>query len=130
LGGTLGARGARRAGDGIDPPGAGHALQLSLATILEPESRARRKVPHGARDEELAYLCGGHDAGRGGHGDTGDLLTALLHFADVEARSDLDAEPLDCLDRVQGTIRSGGGGIEDGEESVAGGVHLASAVML
>ena len=116
------------AGNAVQPPRPGNALQGSLAAVLEAETRSGGEVANGVRHDELGSAGGRHDAGRGRHGDSADLGPDLLDLADVQAGPDFDAECPHGLDCVECAGRGLGRSVEDREEPVAGRVHLAAAV--
>lgn len=64
-----------------------------LAQVFEVDPGAGDKFRDGARDENLAGLGPGRDAGRNVNGDAGEVVTAKHTLTGVESRPDLDPFP-------------------------------------
>ncbi len=114
--------------NGEDPPFAGYALQLPGASILESKAGSGGEVADGRRHQDFAGGCRGHDPGSDGNGDSADLGADLLDLADMHAGANLETEILDTRDDVEGARDGCRRRIEDGEEPIAGRVHLPTPV--
>src|SRR5512135_2298300 len=85
-------RGRRSGTDGEEAPRAGHALQLALAAVIEPELGAGEQVGHGARHQDLARPGLLRDTRGDVYRQSAEVASAQLAFARVQARADVDAE--------------------------------------
>src|SRR5205085_6553659 len=109
-------------------PRAGHALELVLAALLEGDPGAGDEIAHRARDEHLARPGERRDPRTGVDGDAAHLAVRELALAGVESCAQLEPEaPHAVADRAGGADRPRRP-VEGGEEAVAGGVDLPSAV--
>src|SRR5439155_14268681 len=82
-------------GDGIEPPRAGHALQLVLASLVEGEPGAGHEVLHGGRDE---HLPGARERGHSRADvdrQAAELVTQSLALPRVQPGAHLEAEVAD-----------------------------------
>src|SRR5918911_699338 len=112
----------------IDLPRPGDALQLVLAALLEGDPGAGDEVAHRARDEDLTRPGQRRHPRAGVDGDPAHLPVRELALAGVEPRPELEPESPDrLLDRVSRPDRACRP-VKGGEEAVAGGVDLATAV--
>ncbi len=116
--------------DGVQAPCSLDTLELALTASFEAEPGTFHEVSDGLRGENLAPTSRSHDPRSYGHCNSAHLGTDLLYLTDMEAGTDLKAQRLHALDRLQRALGGRGWGIEDGKEPVARGVHLATAVAL
>ena len=72
------------AGERVEAPLAGHALELREAAFLELDSRARHEVLHRARDQHLTGRCHRRHAGPDVNRDAPDLPFHHLALAGVQ----------------------------------------------
>src|SRR5688572_422366 len=98
--------------------------------LSELEPRASDEVFHGLRDEDLAGLCIAGHARTGVHGDAAELVADDLALAGMHAGADLDASRARCVAHGGCAADGARGAVEGGEEAVARGINLATAVML
>src|SRR4051812_25160287 len=76
--------------DREEPPGAGYALELVVATVVEPDARADDEIGDRARDQHLGRTRSRADALPDVHGHAADVVATDLDLADVDADSDGD----------------------------------------
>src|SRR4029453_3557740 len=94
--------------DGIEPPLAGHALQLAQSTVLELDARPGDEILDGLRDEHFARSGGRGDASACVDGDSADLPLHQLALPGVQASADFDAEGTGRVSNsARGPYRSG-----------------------
>src|SRR5512133_594203 len=115
------------AGDGIEPPLTGQALELRRAAALEHESRTGDEILDGARDEDFAGLRLFGDSRADVDCDAADLAVDELAFAGEEAGADLKSEFADRFGDRAGAADGACGAVEACEESVAGDVEFGAA---
>ena len=111
----------------VDAPTAGDALQVALADVGEREAGTRRQVLDRGGGEDLGGLRGAGDPRPDDDGDPAGLAVDRLDLAGMHARTDLDAERPDGVDRGEGASDGTCRAVERGEEAVARGVHLGPA---
>jgi hypothetical protein len=105
-------------------------LQLVGSEIGEQQFRSRGEMCDRVGHQDLTRRGDRFDPLCRGHGDTADLLARELDFADVETRSDVQAElPHREHDR-EGTPHTRCRARELSEEAIAGRIHLVSSVAL
>src|SRR6266508_22964 len=91
-------------GDGIQPPLARDALQLSSATVLELEPRACDQILDRLRDEHLTRPCLSGDARTDRDRDAGHLVVDELALAGMETHGNLESELANLFcDRARAT---------------------------
>src|SRR2546426_5327300 len=97
------------------------------ATIGEREPRSGNQVSHRAGDQHLVRAGEVHDARANVNGDSGDSGLHDLELSRVEARTDLDPQLVDAVDDRESATDRARRPVEDGQESIASAVDLATA---
>src|SRR4029077_9918809 len=113
---------------GVEPPRAGHTLELVLAALVELDARPGYKVLHGLRDEHLTGARRGRDTGADHDREARDLALVHLALTGMHARPDLEAKPTDLVDDRARAADGPSGPVEGREEPVAGRVLLLAAI--
>ena len=108
-------------------PGAGDALELLLAPLLEWEPGARHEISDGARDHHFAGARRGGDAGADVDRDSRQLPLVQFAFADVNTDPRVEAEAVESFDDRLTRADRARGAVERREEAIASRVALLAA---
>ncbi len=123
-------RPAGQALDRMQPPLARNTLERMNPPVLEAKLRAGHQIPHRSRDQDLTRAgLRGHTR-PGVHDDSRQVLSLPLDLAGVDSAPNLQPQlPHRLADRPRAADRARRT-LEGGEETIAGGVHLAAAEAL
>src|SRR6202012_3163554 len=111
---------------GAQPPLAGHTLERTFATVVEPVPRSGDDVTNCRGHQYLAGACQCRHARTDVHGHAGDVGAAHLDLTGVNAHPHLDAQHMDRVDDFVRTGERGAGTAEGRDESISRGVDFAS----
>src|SRR5215208_3329997 len=107
----------------VQAPFARHAAQLTLATILEADSRPDHEILHRAGDEHLVWRGAAHHPRGDVDGQAAEVAIHHLELARVQPGADLEAERPHRLCHRRGAADRPGGSVEGREEAVARALH-------
>jgi len=111
----------------VEPPAAGDALKLMLASVFEAESATGDEILHGLRDEHFGCTGSGSDARADGDGEPPDVVAVKLDLTRVQTSPHLKPKSPHPLHDGLRAIDSAGRTVERGEEPVAHRLDLAAA---
>ena len=97
------------------------------APVLEVRVRPSHQVLHRAGNEHFACARLRRDACADVYGDPADLVSKHLNLSHVDPDTKFDPEGAKIVEESGSASDRGSRLIEDGEEPIAGGVHLAPA---
>jgi hypothetical protein len=104
--------------------------QLELSPVDELESGAREQVADGGGDHDFARLRYAENPRRGVDRNPSDLLTLELHFTGMDSGASGEAVCGGGVDHGRRTAHRTGRAVEEDEETVTGGLRLASTKAL
>src|SRR6516225_3266723 len=110
----------------VDPPGAGHTLQLMLTSVVELDASAHHVAAHRLADENLARFGKVTDALGDGHRQTTKVVAAYLHLAGVHPRPQVQSDALGTRHDLGGTKKRSPSGVEHGQKAIPRRFHLVS----
>jgi hypothetical protein len=111
---------ARSADEGEQSPGAGDALELVLASVIELDAWANHQVLDGSGDEDFAFPCQAPYPRGYVNGQTAEVVSSDLAFAGMNTGAYFQIDPSDGLDDCFRTSDGSGWTIESDHEAVSG----------
>src|SRR4029078_8745567 len=103
-------------------------MQMEVS-ILKLAHRAGDEVSHRGGDQDFARPRGGRNARPDVNRDSGDVVTDDLDFARVQAAARLKPDRVEGFEDRLSAANSPRRPVEGSEESIPGGVDLASALL-